>query len=178
MELENREKKRNKTRVLILYDSLFGNTKKVAMALDRGLEAGGHHVDSISVQEFDQNELTNYDIIGIGGPTHMRGLSKPMKSFFSQVKRFNLKDRKGFAFETKGSFPLAGSAGSKIERYLKRMNLEILNPLISAFVLEKEGPLEEKTLSRMEEVGLNIAEKLNYIEIGTIDNGGEKTEDR
>ncbi|MFX1470386.1 MAG: flavodoxin domain-containing protein [Promethearchaeota archaeon] len=148
-------------KVIILYDSVFGNTKKVAMSLIRGLEAGGLQVDSSTIQEFDTTEIKNYNIIGIGGPTHMRGLSKSMKLFLSKMKHIKLKDKKGFAFETKASFPLSGSAAKKILKFLKFMKIEVCYPIITAIVVGKEGPLAENTLKIMEESGLDIAEKVN-----------------
>ncbi|MFW9879827.1 MAG: flavodoxin domain-containing protein [Candidatus Thorarchaeota archaeon] len=147
--------------VIILYDSLFGNTKKVAMSLNRGLEAGGFHVDTLSIQDFDTSDLHNYDVIGIGGPTHMRGLSKTMKLFLTKIKHFKLENKKGFAFETKASFPLSGSAARKILRYFKMMKVDVSYPAITGIVIGKEGPLEENTLTKMEEIGLDIVEKLN-----------------
>jgi len=152
--------KRETMKVIILYDSKFGNTKKVAMSLNRGLESGGLHVDSISIQDFDISKLKNYDIVGIGSPTHNRGLSKPMKVFLSKIKHINLKDKKGFIFETKFSVPFSGSSAKKITKYLNTMKIEVLYPKITANVLEMKGPLEENTLSKMEEIGLDIAEKL------------------
>jgi flavorubredoxin len=158
---KNLTKKRGSIKVVILYDSKYGNTKKVAIYLSRGLESGGIYVDSFSIQYFDSNKLTDYDVIGIGGPTHNHGLSKPMKLFLSQIKDINLKDKKGFAFETKNSSALTGSAANKISRYLKMIKIEELYEKITAIVLGREGPLEENTLKKMEEFGLNIAEKLN-----------------
>jgi len=148
-------------KALILYDSIFGNTKKVAMSLSRGLEAGGVYVDSSSIEDFDTIELTNYDIIGIGGPTHFRGASKAMKSFLSKIKHIKLENKYGFAFETKADFRLAGSAAKRIIRYLRKMKIVIIHSNITGFVIDKEGPLKESSLNKMENVGLNIAEKLN-----------------
>ena len=77
-------------KALILYDSVYGNTKKVAMSLSRGLEAGGIYVDSNSIQDFDILEFKNYDIIGIGGPTHFHGASKALKSFLTKIKHLKM----------------------------------------------------------------------------------------
>ena len=110
-------------KVLILYDSVYGNTKKVAMSLSRGLEAGGLYVDSNSIQDFDITKLKNYDIIGIGGPTHFHGASKQMKSFLNRIKHLKIDDKYGFAFETKADVHLAGSAAKRIIRYFKKMRL-------------------------------------------------------
>ncbi|MFX1500581.1 MAG: flavodoxin domain-containing protein [Promethearchaeota archaeon] len=148
-------------KTVILYDSVYGNTKKVAMSLSRGLEAGGLHVDSSSIQDFDIIELKNYDIIGIGGPTHFHGASKKMKLFLNRIKDIKMEDKYGFAFETKGDFRIAGSAAKRITRYLKKMKMKIINPAITGIVLDKEGPLQETTSDIMEQIGLNISDKVN-----------------
>ena len=148
-------------KALILYDSIHGNTKKVAMSLSRGLEAGGIYVDSHSIQDFNTIELNNYDVIGIGGPTHFHGASKAMKSFLSKIKHLKMENKQGFAFETKADFRLAGSAAKRIIRYLRKMKIKIIHSTISGLVVDKEGPLQENSLNKMEKIGLNIAEKLN-----------------
>jgi len=149
-------------RALILYDSVYGNTKKVAMLLSRGLEAGGVYVDSNSIQNFDTIELKNYDVIGIGGPTHFHGASKEMKSFLSKIKHLKMENKQGFAFETKADFRLAGSVAKRITRYLRKMKITIIHPTITGLVIDKEGPLKENSFNKMENIGLNIAEKLNH----------------
>lgn len=151
----------NDNEIIILYDSLFGNTKKVVGALSRGLEAGGIQVDSSSIQGFDIHRLKIYKTVAIGGPTHMRGLSKPMKKFLRSLRQNKIGSKNTFAFETKASYSMAGSAGKKIIKNLKKMKLRIVYPLITGIVLGREGPLEKGTLNNMEKIGLEIAEKLN-----------------
>ena len=148
-------------KALIVYDSIYGNTRKVAMALSRGLEAGGIYVDSKFVSDCRPDELEDYDIIGIGGPTHFHGVSKSIKLFLSKLEKIKLKDKTGFAFETKAEVPLAGSAGKKIMKSLKKMDLKIIDVNITGKVLEKEGPLVESTLKVMEQLGITISDKVN-----------------
>lgn len=148
-------------KAIILYDSLYGNTKKVAMSLSRGLEAGGVYVDTCDIRDFKVNQLKNYDVVGIGGPTHFHGVSRPMKSFLNKIKDLNMENKQGFAFETKADFRLAGSAAKRIMRYLKKMKLTIIYQTITGIVLDKEGPLEKNTLIDMEIVGLNLSNKIN-----------------
>jgi flavodoxin len=83
-------------KAIILYDSIYGNTKKVAMSLSRGLEAGYVYVDCIPIQHFNIKELKNYDLIGIGGPTHFHGVSKQMKLFLCKIKHLRLENKRGF----------------------------------------------------------------------------------
>ncbi|MFW9938490.1 MAG: flavodoxin domain-containing protein [Candidatus Thorarchaeota archaeon] len=148
-------------KVIILYDSMFGNTKKVAMSLSRGLEEGGFYVDTRHIKDFKINQLENYDVIGIGGPTHFHGASKLMKGFLNKIKGLNIENKQGFAFETKADFRLAGSAAKRIMRYLKKMKLNIINPIITGIVVDKKGPLQESTLNTMEKLGLRLSDKIN-----------------
>jgi flavorubredoxin len=148
-------------KAIILYDSLYGNTKKVAMSLTRGLESGGVYVDVIPIQEFKISEINNYKLIAIGGPTHFHGASKQMKSFLSKIKHLRLKNKLGFAFETKADFKFSGSAAKHIVRSLKKMKIRLIQPIITGIILNKEGPLEDSTSSSMEQIGLIISEKMN-----------------
>ncbi|MFX1302019.1 MAG: flavodoxin domain-containing protein [Promethearchaeota archaeon] len=161
-------------KALILYDSVYGNTKKVAMSLSRGLEAGGVYVDSNSIQDFDIEDLKYYNIIGIGGPTHYRGASKKMKSFLNRIKHLKMEDKYGFAFETKGEFRLAGSAAKRITRYLNKLKIKIIHHTITGIVLDQEGPLKDATLDLMERIGLNISERINNINTESELKGGIK----
>ena len=147
-------------KAMILYDSVYGNTKKIAMSLSRGLEAGGLYVDSSPIKDFDSGEIKNYDIIGVGGPTHFHGASKQMKLFLKRIRHLKMENKYGFAFETKADFRLAGSAAKRIRRNLKKMKLNIIYPTITGIVLDKEGPLQENTLYMMEKVGLDISNKI------------------
>jgi len=91
-------------KVLVLYHSVYGNTKKVALSLSRGLEAGGFHVDCISIEDYSEVNFDEYEIIGIGGPTHFCGPSKKMRFFLKYFSKLNLWNKKAFAFETKADF--------------------------------------------------------------------------
>lgn len=148
-------------KVLILYHSVYGNTRSVAMALSRGLEAGNQYVDCVPIEGFDMEETINYDVIGIGGPTHFRGASKSMKSFLNKLKRLELGNLQGFIFETRGDFRLAGSAAKKIMSSLRKTKIKIIHSIITGIVLNKEGPLREKTQKEIEQIGLEISDNIN-----------------
>ncbi len=160
MKNEQTENKKRKEKVIILYDSKFGNTKKVAISLSRGLEAGGFFVDYNSISEFNIERLNTYNIIGLGGPTHICGMSKPMKRFIFQIKELKMKGKSAFVFETRYDEILAGSSGKKIMKRFSKLKMDIIYPLITGIVTEREGPLVHGTLSLMERYGLEIAEIL------------------
>ncbi|MHA2010275.1 MAG: flavodoxin domain-containing protein [Promethearchaeota archaeon] len=160
MENNDLNKKEKKNRIIVLYDSMFGNTKKTANAILRGLEAGDNIVDSCSIYDCEIENLVSYDAIGIGGPTHNLGMSKAMKAFVKKLHNINLKGKKAFVFETKLNSSLAGSSGKKILKQLIKMKMKILHKIITGVVTGKKGPLKEDTVKRMEQIGLKLADIL------------------
>jgi len=145
-------------RAIIIYDTKFGNTEKIARALARGMEKQGVKVDCVKADEVDVDKLGRYDFLAIGGPTHAFGVSKPMKAFFEKVRSVDIKGKKTFAFDTKYKSRLAGSAGKGIEKTLKGLGMSIVKPRSSAIVKGSEGPLEEGMEETFEQIGSEIAE--------------------
>jgi len=63
-------------RALVVYESMFGNTRDVALAIAEGI-AAGMPVEAIEV---DSAPLVIHDdvtLLVVGGPTHAHGMSKP-----------------------------------------------------------------------------------------------------
>src|SRR5262245_35825089 len=60
-------------RTLVVYESMYGNTRKVAEAV------AGEMVDAHAVQvsAIDGEELANAGRVVVGGPTHAFGMSRP-----------------------------------------------------------------------------------------------------
>jgi flavorubredoxin len=145
-------------RAIVVYDTKFGNTEKIAKALARGMEKGGVKVDRVKADEADVNRLGEYDFLAFGSPTHAFGISKPMKTFLEKLKSVNLKGKKAFAFDTKFKSWLAGSAGKGIEKRLRGFGMIIVKPYTSAIVKGVKGPLEESMEEIFEKIGVEIAE--------------------
>jgi len=62
-------------KVLILYMTQTGNTKKLADAIADA--AGGHEVTMLPVAEADPADAKKYNIVFLGSPIHAGGLSAP-----------------------------------------------------------------------------------------------------
>jgi flavodoxin len=149
-------------KALVVYDSVFGNTEKVAGALANGLQDGGADVECMRVDAVKFDELRGYDLLVVGGPVHGWNASKPIKGFLERLKSVEgLSGKKAFAFDTKmGKSRLAGDAGGKIERKLKSLGLTIIKDHASAVVKGREGPLEEGAEEKFKQLGTELAKMI------------------
>jgi len=151
-------------RALVLYDSRYGNTKTVAEALAKGIGSSGVPIDCVSIEEIDIQRILNFDFIAIGGPTHVIRTSKEMKDFLERIKSLDLRGRMGFAFDTRiesrmnqGKWGIfENSAARRIQKVLKQMKIRIIRERESAIVNGSEGPLEDGTEKRFEEIGIAV----------------------
>ena len=66
------------TRALVLYHSLYGNTKAVATSLANGIEESGIETDCLSIDEVDISQIKKYDFLA-GEARYKRSLSNDQK---------------------------------------------------------------------------------------------------
>lgn len=144
-------------KAIVIYDTIYGNTEKVAKALASGMQEQGVQVDTVPVQKVEINKLKEYDLLAIGGPTHAFGISKPVKDFLQKMKNAEIKGKKAFIFDTRLRIRIAGSAAKKIEKELKKLQMNIIKSYSSAIVMKSEGPLEEGTEERFKKISAEIA---------------------
>ena len=64
-------------RVLVVYESMYGNTHAVAERIGEGLDAVADGVDVVAVGEVTDALLHAADLLVVGAPTHHHGLSTP-----------------------------------------------------------------------------------------------------
>jgi flavodoxin len=109
-------------KAIVIYDTKFGNTEKIAKALAGGMSEQGIEVYCIKVEDVQITKLPEFDLVTIGGPTHGFSMSKPIKEFIQKIKHVDLRDKKAFAFDTKNRGRW-GSAAKGIEKRLKTMDV-------------------------------------------------------
>ena len=145
----------------VVYYSMFGNTEKVAKALAEGLESGGVDVEVVNVDGVNFEELNKVDLLCVGSPVQAWNVSKPVKGFLDRLKDVKgLSGKKAFAFDTKMRMRLAGSAREKIEKLLKDLGFIITRHSESAFVKDREGPLEENAEVTFRQIGAELAKMI------------------
>ena len=63
-------------KIVVVYESMFGNTKTVAEAIAEGFADAGE-VKIGTVDELSPDEARDAGLIVAGGPTHAHGMAKP-----------------------------------------------------------------------------------------------------
>ncbi len=146
---------------IVIYDSKFGNTEKIARCLADGLKMAGMVVVCVNANDVQAETLRDRDLIAIGAPTQMFTASKPMKDFLVKLESVSgLRGKYGFAFDTRFSSRLSGSAAKYIEKKLEELGFELVRPRQSAIVEKTEGPLEDGALETFEQIGFDIGNSL------------------
>ncbi|MCO4237081.1 flavodoxin family protein [Pseudarthrobacter raffinosi] len=170
----------------IVYESLYGNTRAIADAIAQGLEGVAEpHV--MSVEEAGQTQPTATDLLVVGGPTHIHGMSrKPMwelavKDALEHPEKglvpdaasggpglrawFDFLDKatgKAAAFDTrlKGNKLVTGHASKGIAKRLKQHGLElIVEP--ASFLVDDANQLLPGELDRAREWGKTLGAALS-----------------
>ncbi len=70
---------------LVVYDSKFGNTKKVAEAIADGLRSYGP-VSLLGLDRLLRHDLGRADFLFVGGPTQAHGISARIRTFLDALE--------------------------------------------------------------------------------------------
>jgi menaquinone-dependent protoporphyrinogen IX oxidase len=97
----------------MVFDTRYGNTERIAKSVASGLKEAGVEADCVEAKGLTADSLKQYDLICVGAPTEWLTASKPMKEFLAGLRGEGLSGKYGFAFDTKLSRPLSGSASEK-----------------------------------------------------------------
>lgn len=158
-------------KALIIYDSVFGNTKRVAQAIGEELSAGHVTTEVLSVKETNTSEIVDFDLIVFGSPTHGGRASSDMKEFFGSIPDESLAGKKIACFDTRSDLSeenifvrtvvrLLGYAAGRIEGTLRKKGGEPVIEPEGFLVSGREGPLVEGELERAKKWGRDLAEAL------------------
>ena len=144
---------------LVLFDSVYGNTEKVARAIGAVLAQAGD-VEVLPVTALSAEQLSGLDLLVVGSPTQAFGPIQGTKDFLKSLAGKPLKGLKVAAFDTRMDVKVVksavltvlagifGYAAEKISRGLKSSGgVEVIAPA-GFFVTDKEGPLTDGELER------------------------------
>jgi len=134
---------------LVIYDSKFGNTRKIAEAIAEFLQPYGQ-IHLLPVAEVLPDSLGGYDLLVAGCPTQGHGSSPAFHELLAAVPDGSLNGETALIFDTRYQLPrwLTGSAADQIAKTFKRKGCDQVAPPESFFVTAKEGPLVEGEIER------------------------------
>ena len=154
-------------KTIVIFDTRFGNTEKVANSLGVGLGEAGIQTVCVQAKDVVGDSLDQFYLISVGAPTEAFSASKPMKVFLEKIRGVDLSGKYGFAFDTKLDSRLSGSAAKFIEHALDDLGLRIIVPRESAivFTLKKKSAIigariKEGEEKRFKQIGLKIGTAL------------------
>ena len=99
-------------KILIVYESRTGNTKRMAEYIAEGIRLNGGEAELKSVSSVkSENDLEGYNAYVFGCPTYHRDMTESMKTFLFLAQTANMTGKVGGAF---GSYTHSGDAPSLI----------------------------------------------------------------
>ena len=145
-----------KKRVIVVYDTMWGSTEKMARAIVEGISSEGVEVALFRMPMSDRGdilkELLDAKGILLGSSTINSGVLPTMSPFLEEL--VGLKPRKKAA-AVFGSFGWGGGAAKSIEESLKKAGIEVLSPSLTV----QWVPSQEET-RKCYEFGKEFAEKM------------------
>jgi flavorubredoxin len=141
---------------LVVYDTMWHSTEKMAFEIADGLRSTGAKVKVMALDGHSRSdiaaEMLDVGALVVGSPTINNGLFPRTADVLTYLKGLRPKNLIGAAF---GSFGWSGEAVAQINDYLKAMNVE----LVSDGLKLKYVPAEAE-LAQAYELGKLIGEKL------------------
>ena len=131
-------------KAVIIYDTMWGSTKKIAYTLSQGIEEAGVPVSFLSLHNNHISdiitEILSAKLILLGSPTLNNTMLPTMGGFLTYLKGLRPKNRIGFVF---GSYGWGGQAVGEIEKILTDMSWELPEKSININFVPDEGELDE-----------------------------------
>lgn len=158
---------------LVVYESMWGNTRSVAEAVARGI---GPDVRVVEVTEAPPTVPGDVDLLVVGGPTHAFSMSRPstredavrqgartdheetgIREWLAAQSASDRLDVASFDTKVAKVRRLPGSAAKAAAKEVRRHHLGRLVATTSFFVAGTEGPLLDHELDRAQEWGASLA---------------------
>lgn len=164
--------------IVVIYESLYGNTKSIAEAIVAGLQDGGDVALHSTLEEID---ITGADLVVIGGPTHAHGMSRESSRQIDEKRAAPLpgtdtgpgmreviqalpsgEGRPIATFDTRFDKPawLTGSAAAVAGKKLTKRGYRMIAKPESFMIDGGEGPLATGELDRARMWGKELTEIL------------------
>jgi flavodoxin len=143
-------------KALVIYDSVYGNTQKIAQAIGDGLTG---EVKVVPVGDMNASELRSFDLIIVGSPVHGGRATPAIDAFLKQLPAHSLEGKGVAAFDTRFESEEQGIglrilmsviryAAERIAKDLAKKGGRLVAEPEGFIVEQKEGPLKQGELER------------------------------
>lgn len=109
-------------KILIIYYSRSGNTKRMAEEIAKGIKKGKVEVDVRKAAELKSKDLLGYDGIIIGSPTYYGTMASPIKELLDESVKFH--------GELEGKVAAAFASSANVGGGNETTILDILNAML------------------------------------------------
>jgi flavorubredoxin len=132
-----------KRKAVVVYDTMWHSTEKMADALATGLSAEGIEVRPMYLRKWHRSdimtEVLDAKAVVVGSPTLNNGLFPTVSDFLTYMKGLKPLNKIGAAF---GSYGWSGEAPKQISVELEAMKFDVIDPQRTQYVPDGQS-LEE-----------------------------------
>lgn len=145
-------------KTLVIFDSNFGNTQKIAEAIAKEFETQATPVSKVSIAE-----LVGSNLVIVGGPINAWRPSERMGKFLAGLNKGQLKGIKAAAFDTRVKLFIHGDAAKKIAKALENAGAEVIVEPQGFFVKGREGPLLDNEIEKASQWAKSMRTKYEHL---------------
>lgn len=144
-------------KAVIVVDSVYGNTRKIADAMYAAL---GAEAQLIKAWEFQPDMLEHADVVIFGSPINVWRPTANMLEALKRLKEADLHGKKVTSFDSRYDKWWAGTACHRIARALRRQGGQLITKPQHFIVLGPEGPLRDGEEERAQQWVQSVVEKV------------------
>jgi flavodoxin I len=130
-------------KALVVYDSVFGNTEKIARAIGGAIDG---EVKVIRADGAKPADLESLDLLVVGAPTQGGRVTQPVRDFLKSIDEKVVEGINAAAFDTRSSTKwvgIFGYAAGRIAKSLQKIGANLVADPEGFFVTGTQGPLKE-----------------------------------
>lgn len=148
-------------KAIVLYDTMWHSTERMARAVEEGLREGGAPVKVMSMAAFHRSdvacEILDAGALVVGSPTLNNNIFPTMADVLTYLKGLRPKNLVGAAF---GSYGWSGESTGQLNDILNEMKVEIVHePVKAQYVPNTE------VLAQCHALGLKVAHRLKEVAV-------------
>lgn len=165
--------------VVVVYETHFGQTREIASEIADGAHEAGAAATSVAVDHVTREQVAGADLLVVGGPTHVRGMSRPWSRERLHAQEIGTHGeiadgvrewlvglsvesagKHAAAFDTRLPSALAGGAARGVAHGLRDHGFTLVTGPEGFLVEAADGPLREGERERARAWGVQLVRAL------------------